>query len=39
VAGLLARELGWSVAEAAAQVKRYRDDAEAERAAASTGGD
>jgi glycerol-3-phosphate dehydrogenase len=35
VAGLLARELGWTVAEAAAEVEGYRAGAEAERLAAS----
>jgi glycerol-3-phosphate dehydrogenase len=35
VAGLLARELGWSVTEAAADVERYRAGVEAERSAAT----
>ena len=35
VAGLLARELGWTVGEAAAEVERYRAGAEAERLGAS----
>jgi glycerol-3-phosphate dehydrogenase len=35
VAGLLARELGWTIGEAAAEVERYRAGARAERAAAS----
>jgi hypothetical protein len=36
VAGLLARELGWTVAEAAAEVERYRAAASAEAMAAGT---